>query len=251
VWRGINNLVISKNASGWQDPAEQYLNSATGYMLNIRQVTLSLIWLQLTGHTSPVEGQPYTTCRLALDEPLFTSGRDADTLYFLSDDLLYLQHLDTRGWLYQYNLYLNVLADRFAARNITFYYVSAVNKFDFYYQRITNNLYPVNPVYDALDSRLNAFYYINPKKILEKKLAEGDKDLYFLGSTHWSWKTVEYLSYEISPLESKPKRFPYNESINSLPADMEILRSYAQGLKKAGEYGYADQLNRKIAGMET
>ena len=244
--------LVSGKSQNWQDPVQAEFDNMTRRMINLRQMMVSLLWLQFTGHTAPIPGQPAMTYRFQLDKPLFSSARDAESLYVISGDLMYQNYIDDRGWVYQYNIYLNTLEDRFAKKNITFYFMPAIDKFDFYYPRITNNPYPVNPFYSTLDAQYKAYYYINPKQILEKRLEHNEKDIFWLGDTHWSWMSVEYFTSAIAPLEPRePKPFSLNESIASLPPDPEIRNSVAEALLTAGEYGYGSQMTRKLLENET
>jgi hypothetical protein len=244
--------LVSGKSQNWQDPIQIYFDNMTRRMINIRQMMVSLLWLDVTGHTAPIPGQPAMTYRFFLDKPLFSSASDADSLFVISGDLMYQNYLDDKGWIYQYNTYLNTLEDRFAKKNITFYFMPAIDKFDFYYPRITNNPYPVNPFYTTLEAQYKAYYYINPKQILEKRLENDKKDIFWLGDTHWSWMSVEYFSSAIAPLEPRePKPFSLNESIESLPPDPEIRNSVAEALLTAGEYEYGSQMTRKLLETET
>jgi hypothetical protein len=244
--------LVSPNAQNWQDPVQADFDNMTRRMINLRQMMVSLLWLQFTGHTAPIPGQPSMTYRFQLDKPLFSSARDADSLFVISGDLMYPNYMDDRGWVYQYNIYLNTLEDRFARKNITFYFMPAIDKFDFYYPRITSNPYPVNPFYSTLDAQYKAYYYINPKQILNERLANDTRDIFWLGDTHWSWMSVEYFTSRIAPFKpQQPKPFSLNESIAGLPPDPEIRNSVAEALLTAGEYGYGSQMTQKLAEIET
>lgn len=244
--------LFSEKSRTWQDPVQVYFNDITERIIKIRQMIVSVIWLHIYGHSYEIPGQPAITYRFYVNEPLFSSKRNPDSLYVISGDLEYLNHLNESGWIYQHNLYLNTLEHRFAEKNITFYFMPAIDKFDFYYPRIKNNPYPCNTFFSDFEGMDKAYNYINSKQILEKKLNSNDKDIFWLGDTHWSWIAVEYLSSEISPLEvSEPEKFSLKESIERLPADPEILNAYAVALANTGEYRYASQLRIKAFETET
>jgi hypothetical protein len=238
--------IFSKDKK-WKDPAQNYLEQANGNLINFRQMLVSLVWLQVYDHTYPTKKQPQIIYRFYLDTPLFSSERDAYSLYVISGDLSFTNYLNDQSWLYKYNHYLNSLEDRLAKKNITFYFMPAVDKFDFYYPRIKNNKYPVNPFYENFENQYKSYYYINTKSILERKLENNQKDIFWLGDTHWSWKAVESIATEISPLERlEPRVFSLNKSIQSLPPDLKILNSFADGLQETGDYRSASQIRIKV-----
>ena len=188
------------------DPINEKIQKTINYpsesFSNVKNVFLSHIWLILTGHSYNKISDFFqdSTYKLKLSEPLFTSLNDYDTLYFLSDDLLYLNYLDDTIWINHLNSHLNNLSNRFAQKNISLYYLSAPDKFDFYFSCIENNPYPENPYYEQMDGLCHSYQYINAKEILNKKLSDKERDIYWLGDTHWSWMSTEYLSSQISPI---------------------------------------------------
>jgi len=178
------------------------INFSSESFNTVKYISLSQIWLILTGHSynQISDFLKYSTYKLKLSEPLFTSPKDNNTLYFLSDDLLYLNYIDDTIWINHLNSHLNTLSNRFAKKNISFYYLSAPDKFDFYFSCIEDNTYPKNPYYEQMDGLCHSYHYINAKEILNKRLSDKERDIYWLGDTHWSWMSTEYLSSQISPI---------------------------------------------------
>lgn len=131
------------------------------------------------------------TYRKTLDRPFFSGNREK-TLLFYRDDLKNIPFA-TPDAVNAINDNLNRLADRLAAKGIQLVFMPVVDKYDLYFEHILDNRYPRNKFFDMLRPLPKRYRFIDTKAALEKEVREGEKDLFFVDDTHWTWKASQRL----------------------------------------------------------
>ena len=134
-----------------------------------------------------------------LDRNLFTNpGQENILLYYYYD----LHYLDEPFNPEIARLNLNNAAELLRARNIKLIFMPCVDKYDLYYPYIINKRSrPENNLFAELENlalNANNYTFINTKKILREALSRGEKDLYWAGDTHWSWRGWEIVCDELA-----------------------------------------------------
>ena len=138
---------------------------------------------------------PYIT---KLNQPMFTNPGQEDLLLFLDGDLGYLEKPFNAE---QINKNFNDAEKYFASKGVKIIFMPCVDKFNLYYPYIENNKYPhENNFFDEIEKLDKNYTLINTKKILRKLLAQGEKDVYWLDDTHWSWKAQQAVGDEIAKI---------------------------------------------------
>lgn len=131
-----------------------------------------------------------------LDRESFTNPGYENTLLYYYEDL---QYLNTPLNAEMINRNLNNAAKILADKNIKLIFMPCVDKYDLYYPYITDKRgRPENPLFDVLRNMPGKNYiFIDTKEILRKELERGEKDLYWFGDTHWSWRGAEKVCDEL------------------------------------------------------
>ena len=126
------------------------------------------------------------TYRLPLDRTFF-SGNRGTTLLCYRDDIKNLSYLspDTVA---KINDNLNRLADRLEAKGIQLVFMPVVDKYDLYFEHIVMNRYPRNYFFDMLRPLPRRYRLIDTKAILGEGIRNGEKDMFYVDDTHWTWK---------------------------------------------------------------
>lgn len=124
--------------------------------------------------------------RMPLSTALFSGDYDT-TLLFYRDDLRNISY-STAEAVRAMNDNLNRLADRLALKGITLVFMPVVDKYNLYRPLIVENRYPVNALFDLLRPLPRRYQLIDTKRILTEEVQAGEKDLFLVNDTHWSWK---------------------------------------------------------------
>jgi hypothetical protein len=85
---------------------------------------------------------------------------------------------------------LILLNKKFAEKGIKLIFLIAADKYDVYRPFMTNNFLPVDTTTDAL-ANLPDICVINTKSMLQDMVKNGEKDVYMVNDTHWSYKGHE------------------------------------------------------------
>jgi hypothetical protein len=131
------------------------------------------------------------TYRTTLDRPFF-SGNMETTLLFLRDDVKNIAFTD-RAAAATINRNLNTLADRLAAKGIQLVFMPVVDKYDLYSDHIVANRYPRNRFFDELRPLPRRYRLIDTKAILGDRVRKGERDLFYVDDTHWTWKSSKII----------------------------------------------------------
>jgi hypothetical protein len=126
------------------------------------------------------------TCMVELDRPLF-SGERGESLLFLRKDIEKVQKAEP-STLRAFNDNLNRLAELLRARGIELVFMPAPDKYTLYSPYIVDNPYPPSRFFELLRPLPKAYRFIDTEAILSAEIARGEKDVYYLDDTHWSWK---------------------------------------------------------------
>lgn len=115
-------------------------------------------------------------------------------LLFLDDDYSILPVNNDINNVKTLNNELNSLAKKLQERGIKLIVIPSPDKLDFYYDEIVNKEeFPRPLFFDHIRSLNKAYLFIDTKKILSEKAAEGIKDLYFYDDTHWSPVSTKFI----------------------------------------------------------
>jgi len=126
------------------------------------------------------------TCKVKLDRPLF-GGERGESLLFLRKDIEKV-HKAEPATLRALNDNLNRLAELLRARGIELVFMPAPDKYTLYSPYIVDNPYPPSRFFELLRPLPKAYRFIDTEAILAAEIARGEKDVYYLDDTHWSWK---------------------------------------------------------------
>lgn len=129
------------------------------------------------------------TFKVRLDQPLF-SGEHGDTLLFLYKDINKVKSANPEK-LRQFNDNLNQLAALLLDRGIELCFMPAPDKYSLYAPYIVDNPFPPSRFFELLRPLGKNYRFIDTEAILRAELGKGEKDLYWLDDTHWSWKASE------------------------------------------------------------
>lgn len=135
--------------------------------------------------------------RTKLSVPMFTAGENSNQLFFFSEDIHNISQINDDS-VQGVNKTFNDLSEKLRTHNIDLFIMIAVDKYDLYMPYIENNKYPVNTLFEKLRPLDKKYRFVDTKDILSRHLATGEKDLYPIGDTHWSWKASQILSESIN-----------------------------------------------------
>lgn len=121
-----------------------------------------------------------------LSQPLF-SNKMADKLLFFRDDAKNVSH-GTKDNVQRVNDNMNRLADMLAAKGIRLYFMPCVNKYNLYSEFLVENPFPKSSFFEELRALPKRYTFIDTKAILSAELRRGEKDIFYVDDTHWSWK---------------------------------------------------------------
>lgn len=131
-----------------------------------------------------------------LNTNLFTNPKQENLLLYYHEDLNYIKQQTNIALI---NENLNKAAQLLNERGIRLIFMPCVDKFDLYYPYIKNKSgIPENTLFEDLRKVSNKNYiFIDTKKILREALERGEKDIYWLNDTHWSWRGMSIVCEKI------------------------------------------------------
>lgn len=130
-----------------------------------------------------------------LNKQLF-SIKDGNDLLFYEADLKSINKNSMEN-ITAVNDNLNKLAQKLKEKNIQLIFMPAVNKYDLYSSFIVNNKYPMDQFFDRIRTLQKDYIFIDTKDILLKQLDKGEKDIYYIDDTHWSYKSSDVVTDDI------------------------------------------------------
>lgn len=130
-----------------------------------------------------------------LNKQLFSLKEGNDLLFYETD----LKSINKNSFekLTIVNENFNKLAKKLKEKKIKLIFMPAVNKYDLYSSFIINNKYPLDPFFDRMRILEKDYIFIDTKKILLKQLTKGEKDIYYIDDTHWSYKGSDVVTDDI------------------------------------------------------
>ena len=120
----------------------------------------------------------------------FFSTKVSKDLLFYHEDLKYLK-LETKENIELLNDNFNKLAYELDKKGIKLIFMPAVDKYNLYRPYIISNIYPESIFFEYLETLPKDYIFINTKRILSKELEKGEKDIFYVDDTHWSYKASE------------------------------------------------------------
>lgn len=122
-----------------------------------------------------------------LTKPLFSNPGNENLLIFYSDDLNNISQVNKQK-VFKINDNLNTMAIALRDRKIQFMFLPAVDKYDLYSDFVENRSLNINPLFSYMRELEKNYIFIDTKSILGFELSKGEKDIYWLDDSHWSWK---------------------------------------------------------------
>ncbi len=164
-----------------QPPAYSFLNSGNAKFL-INQFFYLF-------DDNAIFSQVYKT---KLKQAVFSHNPD-NTLLFHAEDIENISLIQDKSVaLVTQNL--NDLAALLAQKGIALYYMPVVDKLALYHDHIQSAKYPKSLLFDKLKKYPRTYHLIDTQAILGAALAEGEKDIFFLDDTHWTWKACKRIA---------------------------------------------------------
>lgn len=135
------------------------------------------------------------------DRPLnsnnFFSNKSNKLLFFAGDYIL-LEKNNKEENIEKLNEVLNLLHDKLIRKNVKLIFLPSPDKYDMYYDYLLENKNLEKPLFfDLMKKQKKEYTYIDSKTILQKKIEEGEKDIYFYHDTHWSPNAAKVIASEI------------------------------------------------------
>jgi len=134
--------------------------------------------------------------KVPLKTQLF-SDRRGDSLLYLNKDIRNLRRSD-EGVVARVNDNLNRLAALLRERGIELYFMPAVDKSNLYRPFVQGARYPESHFFETFRTLPRDYRLIDTKEILQQALERGERDIYYVDDTHWSWKASQAVSRAIS-----------------------------------------------------
>lgn len=143
---------------------------------------------------------PYLTFKYYTDKNYLANGQvynvelktaslfsnHSNKLLFYIDDLNNTQQNNVPENAIKLNGILNQFSEKLKEKNITLIFLPSPDKYDIYYNYITDKQNFTKPMFfDNFDKLNKEYIYINSKEILTKEL-NSKKDMYYFDDTHWS-----------------------------------------------------------------
>lgn len=124
--------------------------------------------------------------REKLNQNLF-SIKIGNELLFYYEDLKFIEQ-ESKERIELLNDNFNKLSHALAKKNIKLIFMPAVDKYNLYRPYIVSNIYNESIFFEYLETLPKDYIFINTKKILSKELEKGEKDIFYVDDTHWSYK---------------------------------------------------------------
>ena len=122
-----------------------------------------------------------------LTTPLFSNpSQETLLLYYAGDEKSGLK-VDNQK-VRNINDNFNSLSVTLANRKTQLVFLLAVDKLNLYSNYVENKAVPVNLLFPYMRELEKNYIFVDTKDILEQEVAKGEKDIYWLDDTHWSWK---------------------------------------------------------------
>jgi hypothetical protein len=126
--------------------------------------------------------------KMVLKHDVF-SGNYGDRLYYSFEENSY-RHYFTKDSICKVNDNLNFIAGKLAEKNIKLVFMPIVDRSNLYYEFAVAPRKP-SIFFEELRPLPKKYQLIDTKEILIQEVRRGEKDIYYIDDTHWSWKAPE------------------------------------------------------------
>jgi len=132
-----------------------------------------------------------------LTKPLFSNpGQETLLLYYYEDERNIKNTNEQK--VQNVNNNLNAVSEMLGNKKIQLAFLLAVDKYDLYSKFIANKGITVNPLFLNMRELDKKYIFIDTKDILDQEVTKGEKDIYWLDDTHWTWKGQEKVAKGLS-----------------------------------------------------
>lgn len=121
-----------------------------------------------------------------LSRPLFSAGGGTKLLFYYDD--IERRTLVTERSVESLNDNINYLSRELGKRNITLVFMPVVDKSNLYADYMNDDPYPKSRFFEKLRPLPKDYLFIDTKDILSKALQQGEKDIFHVDDTHWTWR---------------------------------------------------------------
>lgn len=141
-------------------------------------------------------GYNRSICKLRLSQKMF-EHKSADELYFYKEDINSEMNIpSTKSSIVKQKL--ERLFQESQKKGIKLLLLIAADKYDVYQPFIVNNPYPSKTINEDLENLMPSCpNIIYSKKIIQPYLYKGEKDMYLINDTHWSYKSGKIIAENI------------------------------------------------------
>lgn len=130
-----------------------------------------------------------------LKQSCFSHKYYSHTLFRYIDDFNFIETKNTDIEKAKENLIL--LNQKFSEKEIKLIFLIAADKYDVYRPFMKDDSLPIDTTTDEL-SNLPGICIINTKPLLQKMVYDGEKDVYMVNDTHWSYKASEVVAQKLT-----------------------------------------------------
>ena len=130
-----------------------------------------------------------------LKQEYFTHNVFSKTLFYYKDDMNFLETSKTEIEKAKENLIL--LNKKFSEKGIKLIFLIAADKYDVYRPFMTDASLPVDTTTDGL-SGISGVHVIDTKPLLQEMVQNGEKDVYMVNDTHWSYKASKAVALKLA-----------------------------------------------------
>lgn len=125
-------------------------------------------------------------------------SNSSSKLLFYKEDLLSVKTTNINVNITKANDVINIISEKLKQKGVQLIFLPSPDKYDFYYEFITDKTLFTEPLFFKSFSSLDKKYiYIDSKDILKQHLSSS-ADIYFYGDTHWSPVASKIIASEIS-----------------------------------------------------
>jgi hypothetical protein len=130
-----------------------------------------------------------------LKQEYFTHGSFSKILFSTHEDMSFLETSKTEIEKAKENLIL--LNKKFSEKGIKLIFLIAADKYDVYRPFMTDASLPVDTTTDGL-SGISGVHVIDTKPLLQEMVQNGEKDVYMVNDTHWSYKASKAVALKLA-----------------------------------------------------
>lgn len=141
------------------------------------------------------------TCRVTLDNPLFTVGNGHEMLFY-KKDIRSIKH-NNSGNVALMNDRLNALAALLDEMGVRLIFMPAVSKYDLYREYFVGTDHPHDPFFPNLRKLQHAYHLLDTKAVFSAVLNMGEKDLFYVDDTHWGPAASRLVAYSLDRLKTQ------------------------------------------------